>query len=51
VSPERDSLLLEVGLRWLPPGDRLFLDAVSSAEWRDGGDSEHSLLFKLGVDF
>jgi uncharacterized protein YhjY with autotransporter beta-barrel domain len=51
VSPERDSLLLELGLRWLPPGDRLFLDAVSSAEWRDGGDSEHSLLFKLGVDF
>lgn len=51
VAPERDSLLLEGGLRWLPPGDRIFFDAVSSAEWRDGGDSEHSLLFKLGVDF
>jgi uncharacterized protein YhjY with autotransporter beta-barrel domain len=51
VVPERDSILLEGGLRWLPPGDRIFFDAVSSAEWRDGGDSEHSLLFKLGVDF
>lgn len=51
VSPERDSVLIEAGLRWLPPGDRVFLDAVSSAEWRDRGRSEHSLLFRLGVDF
>lgn len=51
VSPERDSVLMEAGLRWLPPGERVFLDAVSSAEWRDGGRSEHSLLFRLGVDF
>jgi hypothetical protein len=51
VSPERDSLLLEGGLRWVPPGGALFFDAVSSMEWRDGGDSENSLLFKLGYQF
>jgi hypothetical protein len=51
VSPERDSLLLEGGLRWVPPGGALFFDAVSSTEWRDGGDSENSLLFKLGYQF
>lgn len=51
VAPERDSLLLEGGLRWLPPGGALFFDAVSSTEWRNGGDSENSLLFKLGYQF
>lgn len=51
VAPERDSLLLEGGLRWVPPGGALFFDAVSSTEWRDGGDSENSLLFKLGYQF
>ncbi len=51
VSPERDSLLLEGGLRWVPPGGLLFFDAVSSTEWRDGGDSENSLLLKLGLQF
>lgn len=51
VSPERDSLLLEGGLRWVPPGGALFFDAVSSTEWRNGGDSENSLLFKLGYQF
>ena len=51
VSPERDSLLLEGGLRWVPPGGLLFFDAVSSTEWRDGGDSENSFIFKLGLQF
>lgn len=51
VAPERDSLLLEGGLRWVPPGAALFFDAVSSIEWRDGGDSDNSLLFKLGYQF
>jgi uncharacterized protein YhjY with autotransporter beta-barrel domain len=51
VSPERDSLLLEGGLRWVPPGGALFFHAVSSTEWRNGGDSENSLLFKLGYQF
>ena len=51
VSPERDSLLLEGGLRWVPPSGSLFFDAVSSTEWRDGGDSENSLLFKFGISF
>lgn len=51
VAPERDSLLLEGGLRWVPPGGLMFFDAVSSTEWRDGGDSENSLLFKLGYQF
>lgn len=51
VSPERDSLLLEGGLRLVPPGGALFFDAVSSTEWRGGGDSENSLLFKLGYQF
>lgn len=51
VSPERDSLLLEGGLRWVPPGGALFFDAVSSTEWRNGGDSENSLFFKLGYQF
>lgn len=51
VSPERDSLLLEGGLRWVPPSGLLFFDAVSSTEWRDGGDSENSLLLKLGLQF
>jgi uncharacterized protein YhjY with autotransporter beta-barrel domain len=51
VAPERDSLLLEGGLRWVPPGGLMFFDAVSSAEWRDGGDAENSLLFKLGFQF
>lgn len=49
--PERDSLLLEGGLRWVPPGGRLVFDAVSSTEWRDGGDSENSVLFKLRLQF
>jgi hypothetical protein len=51
VAPERDSLLLEGGLRWVPPGGSLFIDAVSSSEWRAGGDSENSLLLKVGVKF
>lgn len=51
VSPERDSLLLEGGLRWVPPSGSLFFDAVSSTEWRDGGDSENSLLLKFGLTF
>lgn len=51
VLPERDSLLLEGGLRWVPPGGKLVFDAVSSTEWRDGGDSENSLFFKLRLQF
>lgn len=51
VLPERDSLLLEGGLRWVPPGGRLVFDAVSSTEWRDGGDSENSLFLKLRLQF
>ncbi len=51
VLPERDSVLLEGGLRWLPPGSPMFFDAITSVEWREGGKSDNSVLLKLGVKF
>lgn len=49
--PERDSLLLEVGTRWLPGDGPVFFDAIGSGEWRSGGGVDHTLLLKLGVSF
>ncbi|MCW1884906.1 autotransporter domain-containing protein [Luteolibacter flavescens] len=49
--PERDSVLLEGGLRWLPGDGAVFLDLTGSSEWRDGGESDKRLLLEVGVSF
>lgn len=49
--PERDSLLLEGGLRWLPGDGAVFFDLIGSGEWRDGGESDKRLLLEIGISF
>jgi hypothetical protein len=49
--PERDSLLLEGGLRWLPGDGAVFFDLIGSGEWRDGGESDKRLLLEIGIGF
>lgn len=49
--PERDSLLLEAGLRWLPGDGNVFFDLIGSGEWRGGGESDNRLLLEVGVSF
>jgi len=49
--PERDSLLLEGGVRWLPGDGNVFFDLTGSGEWRDGGESDKRLLLEIGISF
>jgi hypothetical protein len=49
--PERDSLLLEGGLRWLPGDGNVFFDLTGSSEWRNGGESDNRLQLEIGISF
>jgi hypothetical protein len=49
--PERDSLLLEGGLRWLPGDGGVFFDLTGSSEWRNGGESDNRLSLEIGISF
>ena len=49
--PERDSLLLEGGLRWLPGDGMMFFDLTGSSEWRNGGESDKRLQLEVGISF
>ncbi|RYD45793.1 MAG: autotransporter outer membrane beta-barrel domain-containing protein, partial [Verrucomicrobiaceae bacterium] len=49
--PERDSVLLEGGVRWLPGDGTMFFDLTGSGEWRNGGESDKRLMLEIGVSF